>query len=583
MTATTTKTTTKKARTARGRLSVPPEKPIAIRVAGDETLALAAQERLERIPPKDLVTSPLHRRRSWGDLEALTASIRENGIVQALTGRRLDSGGVELIAGERRRRAAIAAYQATVPVLVREYMSDAAAVAAQIAENLQRADVHPMDEAELYEMLRDPEGRALTIERIAAENGKTPAHVRQRLQLCKLSGAMRELYLEGKLTHAMAFALARLPDHAVQDLAAAELQELAEQRGIHTGAGDDLTEFDRELEELTWQLTRRYMHRLAQAPFDTADAALTDAGACTACPHRSGAQRALFEELDDKQDACLRPPCWQAKVDATWSRAAAAAKSKGLDVVEGTAAEKLFSEYSHSPALNQQGAKEYVLADAAAGYDERGRLITWRQAVKKAKAAKDVRPVVLQGPGGTPVTAYPAGGAKKAFRVVKAAQKEGEAAAAAEKGPGPAERDRKILKLALMEVGRVADLRFPEELWPILARCLVTFGWALDKEMRAAAEARKVTRDELEELMRGGERDEFFARSLVVELLVRHAQGMERTESWGQELLDATLALNIEEKQLGAQVDAELAGKAAAPAPKTAKKKAGRGAGRKGA
>lgn len=162
------------------------------------------------LPIRMLRPSPLNPRRQATDLADLTASIRIHGILEPLLGR-ATATGVEIVAGERRYRAAQAAGLLTLPVMLRE-LTDAGVLEHAIVENNQRADVHPLDEAATFEQLQKLDA-VYTVERIAATIGRPAAYVRHRLRLLSLIGDARRAFNEGQITLGHAQLLAKLtPD-----------------------------------------------------------------------------------------------------------------------------------------------------------------------------------------------------------------------------------------------------------------------------------------------------------------------------------------------------------------------------------
>ena len=140
-------------------------------------------------------------------LEELAESIRQHGILQPLTVRRLQSGYYQIIAGERRWRAARLAGLTEVPVLVIE-ADDRKAAELAMVENLQREDLNPMEEAAGFQALMD--GYRLTQEEAAKRVGKSRSAVANALRLLSLSPAVRKLVEEGKLSAGHARALVPL-------------------------------------------------------------------------------------------------------------------------------------------------------------------------------------------------------------------------------------------------------------------------------------------------------------------------------------------------------------------------------------
>ena len=141
-------------------------------------------------------------------LAQLADSIRQHGILQPLTVRKLDSGYYQIIAGERRWRAARMAGLDEVPVIVIEADDKTAAELAMI-ENLQREDLNPMEEAAGYRTLIDLYG--MTQEEAAERVGKSRSAVANALRLLDLSEPVRAFVEEGKLTAGHARALITLP------------------------------------------------------------------------------------------------------------------------------------------------------------------------------------------------------------------------------------------------------------------------------------------------------------------------------------------------------------------------------------
>ncbi len=149
-------------------------------------------------------------------LADLADSIRQHGIIQPLTVRKLQSGYYQIIAGERRWRAARMAGLTQVPAVVIE-ADDRKAMELAMIENLQREDLNPMEEAEGYRTLIDQYG--LTQEEASQRVGKSRSAVANALRLLNLCDAVRTLVEEGKLSGGHARALVPL-DSALQKKAA---------------------------------------------------------------------------------------------------------------------------------------------------------------------------------------------------------------------------------------------------------------------------------------------------------------------------------------------------------------------------
>jgi ParB/RepB/Spo0J family partition protein len=163
----------------------------------------------QELPLERLVASANNPRRVFDEAAQadLVASIRARGILTPLIARPVN-GHFEIIAGERRYRAAREIGLATVPVIIRD-VDDAAALEDATVENLQRADIHPLDEADSYRALMalDP---AYTPEAIAAKVGKAASYVYQRLKLADLVPTVKTAFLADAITAGHATLIARL-------------------------------------------------------------------------------------------------------------------------------------------------------------------------------------------------------------------------------------------------------------------------------------------------------------------------------------------------------------------------------------
>ncbi len=163
-------------------------------------VSLQAQEAGSVLLPISQVEPGLNQPRKRFDDEALAdlaASIEEHGIIQPLTVRRLSTGYYQIIAGERRWRAAKLAGCKEVPVVIIE-ADDRKVMELGLIENLQREDLNPMEEAEGYLALLTDFG--LTQEELARRMGKSRPAIANALRLTALPPAVRELLVEGVIT-----------------------------------------------------------------------------------------------------------------------------------------------------------------------------------------------------------------------------------------------------------------------------------------------------------------------------------------------------------------------------------------------
>ena len=167
---------------------------------GEESVPTRGEARAtHKLPVAFLRPNRFQPRKTFAaeDLHDLTESIREKGILQPILVRPLGADSYEIVAGERRWRAAQLAKLHDVPVVVRE-MSDAESLELAIVENVQRADLNAIEEAAAYHELMDRFG--YTQDRIAKEVGKSRSHVANTLRLLRLPESVKAMLRDGRLT-----------------------------------------------------------------------------------------------------------------------------------------------------------------------------------------------------------------------------------------------------------------------------------------------------------------------------------------------------------------------------------------------
>jgi ParB family chromosome partitioning protein len=179
-------------------------------VVGDRSSALL------EIPVTAINPNPHQPRRSFDEesMASLTASIRQLGILQPVLVRSLDNDVYELIAGERRWRAAKRAGLPTIPALVRN-SSEVASVEEALVENLHRTDLNPLEEAAAYQQLI--EDFQLTHEQLSSRIGRSRVSITNALRLFQLPPAVQKLLADGQITAGHARALLGTPDRAFQE------------------------------------------------------------------------------------------------------------------------------------------------------------------------------------------------------------------------------------------------------------------------------------------------------------------------------------------------------------------------------
>ena len=191
----------------------------------DDFSAPETQQEVTRLPLQKVEPNPNQPRRRFDEeeLQSLADSIAEHGILQPLAVRAMEGGFYQIIAGERRWRAARLAGLKEVPVVVVE-ADDRTVMELALIENLQRQDLNPMEEAEGYRVLTEEYG--LTQEQAAARVGKSRPAVANALRLLALPEDVRSLVEKGELSAGHARAVLSLPTPARQRAAAQKILTL---------------------------------------------------------------------------------------------------------------------------------------------------------------------------------------------------------------------------------------------------------------------------------------------------------------------------------------------------------------------
>ena len=195
-------------------------------VTGDLSPYASGANTITQIPMHLILPNPNQPRKSFNPdaLKELSESIRQYGVIQPITVRRLRGGTYELVAGERRLRAASLAGLLKIPAIITDMEDDDSAIVA-LVENIQRQNLSFMEEAFAYRQLLDKCN--LTQEELARKVGKTQSAVANKLRLLKLPAGVREIVKDNGLSERHARTLLRLQDEEKQIYAARRMADLS--------------------------------------------------------------------------------------------------------------------------------------------------------------------------------------------------------------------------------------------------------------------------------------------------------------------------------------------------------------------
>ena len=272
------------------------------------------QKTIELVELDDIIPSPTNPRKYFNEarLKELAESIKKVGIIQAITLRKVEgtknppSGGrgaglYEIVCGERRYRASKLAGLKTIPADIRD-LTDEAVQELQFIENIEREDVHPMDEAVTFKAMQESKTRIWLLEDIAGKINKPVTYVVHRLQLNQLIPALQKEFWDEKFLIGHAILFARLTE---------DDQKECLKNTKHGGYYGTVHETQDYIE-------RNIMRQLSAAPFKLDDGTLEvkcGAGNCINCFKRSGGNTLLFSDIK-KDDRCFDKVCFQQKKEA---------------------------------------------------------------------------------------------------------------------------------------------------------------------------------------------------------------------------------------------------------------------------
>lgn len=273
------------------------------------------QGALHSIPLAYIIPSPTNPRKNFNEeqLQELATSIKQVGIMQPIVVHVSEGDGYDLISGERRYRAAMIAGLEEIPAMVYPRLPDHVVFELQITENLQRADINPMEESDAFHELT--RRGMTTADDIAKRLGKSTKYVYDRLSLQRCILDVQDMIRSGQLpiAHAKQFAKLNMDDQ----------QQLFD--ALAKGAPVALSDLKRKIDE-------QFSFVLDQAPFNIKSPNLVPkAGSCTTCPKRSGCNQLLFDDVSSK-DICFDRACYDNKVQAHIEKEIAELQAAGMTV-----------------------------------------------------------------------------------------------------------------------------------------------------------------------------------------------------------------------------------------------------------
>jgi len=511
---------------------------------------------LRLLNPADILDSPTQPRRRNANkgLETLTESVREKGVLEPLLVR-IVNGLPECVFGHRRKLAAVGAGVDTVPCIVRD-LSDDQVLEAQLIENIEREDMHPLDEADGFASLIK---RGYDVARIAGKIGRPVAYVAQRLKLCSLSKEARAALDAESISLGVALLIAKLPTAKIQ---AEALDRVGGGRSFGVEGLMSVADAREEIEQYV-------MLKLGEAPFDRADGELVpSAGPCTTCPKRTGMQTELFGDASSP-DLCTDPVCYRGKLDALWKIRTKRHKDAGGEVLSQKDAEEVLHRVGYT-------GSDYVRLDSKHYPRGGGKARTIKQLF-----GKEPPPIVLARDkhSGLPVELVARKDADAAIRKAEPAEKKSVPTTTAERTrEAAAKRERlkqririettKRITAKLVEAfqKRCADGKVSAAAAELLARCTVSSTWSdvgkklcerrgLDPKKAKNGSMRRPVEELLNEYAEGKPPAELLG--LVFELLI----GRSAPSTWndGADLwVDACTALKVDAKAIRETVAAEF-------------------------
>lgn len=268
-------------------------------------------ENVRALPLSELLPSSNPRKTFDKEkLKELSASIKEKGVIEPIIVRRLKkSGAYAIVCGERRCRAAREAGLKEIPCVIME-LTDEEALELQVVENLQRADLGVIEEAESFqEMIEKKEkviGRSDALGTVACKVGKSEAYIVSRSKLLSLPPKVKLAISEDRITPGHGMVISRLNSEEEQNRL---FDAIIENKMSIRVAENYLNNFGKEL---------------SRATFDTTE--------CQSCPKNGSAQKDLFDSDTNLSGRCLNMNCYKEKTEAHFDKQYKELKDRGSKV-----------------------------------------------------------------------------------------------------------------------------------------------------------------------------------------------------------------------------------------------------------
>lgn len=294
--------------------------------------------RLDQIQP--FQANP-RRRMEESALAELAANIQTHGLLQPILVRPTNTGSYEIVCGERRWRASKAAGKETIAARI-VHLDDAEALEIAVIENVQRENIHELDEALGYRALIQQGPERYSVDILAATMGRSPAYIYGRLKLAELTPDVQTAFYAGKLTLGHAMEIARLQP---KDQGLAIRECFPEQKTASAILKDKNPQLI-SVRDLRHWIEREIHLSLANAPFDVSDGNLVSAsGPCTTCPKRSGANPLLFADSIRRKDVCTDRDCFRNKVAVLVQLRMEQAEAEGEKPVRVSDSHRFYGEH----------------------------------------------------------------------------------------------------------------------------------------------------------------------------------------------------------------------------------------------